>query len=150
MGVQHHRIRLLDSPQRTSSALGQQEEPAIRSINMQPASLAPGHAGDLRERINRTGIGPESAAVALEARRRGRRLRLVAAASRIPGGEVSGSVRTVELDDDDLLARLRGKSNALILHTDLLGDIAIHQFGGDVTMTAYALLSDLVTLRRRI
>ena len=101
------------------------------------------------QEIDRTGIGPESAAPAVEARTRGRRLRLVAAASRTSGGEVSGSVRPVELLDDDLLARLRGKSNALILQTDLLGDIAIHQLGGDVTMTAYALLSDLVTLRRR-
>jgi homoserine dehydrogenase len=73
----------------------------------------------------------------------------VAAASRTADGQVSGSVRPVELPDEDPLARLRGKSNALILETDLLGDIAIHQLGGDVTMTAYALLSDLVTLRRR-
>ena len=50
---------------------------------------------------------------------------------------------------DDLLAQVRGKANALILHTDLLGDIAIHQLGGDLTMTAYALLSDLITVRRR-
>jgi homoserine dehydrogenase len=99
--------------------------------------------------IDRTGIGPDSAARSLEARKRGCRLRLVAAASRTADGQVSGSVRPVELPDDDLLARLRGKSNALILETDLLGDIAIHQLGGDVTMTAYALLSDLVTLRRR-
>jgi homoserine dehydrogenase len=99
--------------------------------------------------IDRTGIGPESAALALEARQRGRRLRLVAAASRAADGQVSGSVRPEELPDDDLLARLRGKSNALILQTDLLGDLAIHQLGGDVTMTAYAVLSDLVTLRRR-
>jgi homoserine dehydrogenase len=62
---------------------------------------------------------------------------------------VSGSVRTEELLEDDPLAQLRGKANALVLQTDLLGDIAIHQLGGDVTMTAYALLSDLVTLRRR-
>jgi homoserine dehydrogenase len=58
-------------------------------------------------------------------------------------------VRPQELQGDDLLAQLRGKSNALILQTDLLGDIAITQLGGDLTMTAYALLSDLVTLRRR-
>ena len=73
----------------------------------------------------------------------------MAAASRTADGQVSGSVKPEELPDDDLIARLRGKSNALILQTDLLGDIAIHQLGGDVTMTAYALLSDLVTLRRR-
>jgi homoserine dehydrogenase len=99
--------------------------------------------------IDRTGIGPESAALALEARKRGHRLRLVATASRTADGQVSGSVKPEELPEDDLLARLHGKSNALILQTDLLGDIAIHQLGGDVTMTAYALLSDLVTLRRR-
>ena len=63
---------------------------------------------------------------------------------------MSARVRPEELSDDDLLAQLRGKSNALILQTDLLGDIAIHQLWGDVTMTAYALLSDLVTLRRRV
>jgi homoserine dehydrogenase len=99
--------------------------------------------------VDRTGIGPESAALAVEARKKGRRLRLVAAASRIGTGQVSGSVRTEELLEDDPLAQLRGKANALVLQTDLLGDIAIHQLVGDVTMTAYALLSDLVTLRRR-
>ena len=99
--------------------------------------------------VSRTGIGPESAARALLARESGRRLRLVATASRLANGEVSASVRPEELPGDDLLAQLRGKSNALILATDLLGDVAIHQLGGDLTMTAYALLSDLITLRRR-
>ena len=32
-------------------------------------------------------------------------------------------------------------ANALILETDLLGDIAICQLGGSLTMTAYALLA---------
>jgi homoserine dehydrogenase len=99
--------------------------------------------------IDRTGIGPESVSEALRARQSGHRLRLVAAAWRTADSGVSARVRPEELSDDDLLAQLRGKSNALILQTDLLGDIAIHQLGGDVTMTAYALLSDLVTLRRR-
>jgi homoserine dehydrogenase len=99
--------------------------------------------------VDRTGIGTESAAQAVRARQNGRRLRLVAAASRTADGRGSASVRPQELPGDDLLAQLRGKSNALILQTDLLGDIAITQLGGDLTMTAYALLSDLVTLRRR-
>lgn len=99
--------------------------------------------------VDRTGISAESAAQALRARQNGRRLRLVAAASRTADGGVAATVRPQELPDDDLLAQLRGKSNALIFQTDLLGDIAITQLGGDVTMTAYALLSDLVTLRRR-
>jgi hypothetical protein len=37
----------------------------------------------------------------------------------------------------------------LVLQTDLLGEIAICQLGGSLTQTAYALLSDLVTIRRR-
>ena len=50
----------------------------------------------------------------------------------------------MELPRDDLLAGLRGMANALVLQTDLLGDIAIYQLGGSLTQTAYALLSDLM------
>jgi homoserine dehydrogenase len=55
----------------------------------------------------------------------------------------------MELPPDDLLSRLRGTANALILETDLLGEVAIHQLGGGLTATAYALLSDLIAIRRR-
>ena len=43
---------------------------------------------------------------------------------------------------------LEGQQNALILQTDLLGEIAIVQRSGGLTQTAYALLSDLVTIAR--
>ena len=49
-----------------------------------------------------------------------------------------------------MLAGLDGKANALVLQTDLLGEIAICQLSGSLTHTAYALLSDLVTVRRRL
>ena len=48
-----------------------------------------------------------------------------------------------------LLAGLRGQANALVLNTDLLGEVAICQLDGSLTATAYALLSDLVTIARR-
>jgi homoserine dehydrogenase len=99
--------------------------------------------------VERTGIGSESAARAQEALRRGSRLRLVASASRDERDRVVATVRPVELPPEDLLSGLRGTANALILHTDLLGDVAIHQLGGGLTMTAYALLSDLIAIRRR-
>ena len=83
-----------------------------------------------------------------EASSRGRRLKLVASASRTNGG-VLAAVEPVELQDEDLLAGLDGKANALVLQTDLLGEIAICQLEGSLTHTAYALLSDLVTVRRR-
>ena len=99
--------------------------------------------------VARTGIGPETAERARSALRRGSRLRLVASASRDDRGRVVATVRPEELPLEDLLSGLRGTANALILHTDLLGDVAIHQLGGGLTMTAYALLSDLIAIRRR-
>jgi homoserine dehydrogenase len=98
--------------------------------------------------VEREGIGPATGRVAMAAKARGARVRLVASARRTPNG-VMTSVRPVELPEADLLAGLRGMANALVLQTDLLGEIAICQLGGSLTQTAYALLSDLVTIRRR-
>ena len=98
--------------------------------------------------VEREGIGPATARLAMGAKARGARVRLVASARTTPGGVVT-SVRPVELPETDLLAGLRGMANALVLQTDLLGEIAICQLGGSLTQTAYALLSDLITIRRR-
>ena len=98
--------------------------------------------------VDRTGIGPESAVRALDAKRNGRRLRLVASAGR-SGDRVSVRVCPLELPQDDLLAALRGIANALVLQTDLLGEIAVCQLEGGLTQTAYALLTDLITIRKR-
>lgn len=98
--------------------------------------------------VDREGIGPATARQAMAAKARGARVRLVASARTTAEG-VMTSVRPVELPEADLLAGLRGMANALVLQTDLLGEIAICQLGGSLTQTAYALLSDLVTIRRR-
>jgi homoserine dehydrogenase len=98
--------------------------------------------------VEREGLGPSIARAAMAAKARGARLRLVASARTTPGGVIA-SVRPVELPDTDLLAGLRGMANALVLQTDLLGEIAICQLSGSLTQTAYALVSDLVTIRRR-
>ena len=98
--------------------------------------------------VDREGIGPATARLAMAAKARGARVRLVASARRTPQGVVT-SVRPVELPETDLLAGLRGMANALVLQTDLLGEIAVSQLGGSLTQTAYALVSDLVTIRRR-
>jgi homoserine dehydrogenase len=80
---------------------------------------------------------------------RGRRVRLVASASRA-AGEVEARVRVEELAEGDPLAQLRGMSNALLLDTDLLGRVGIVQLDGGLTQTAYALLSDLIAIRRGV
>ncbi len=95
--------------------------------------------------VERTGLDADCATRARSAKARGARLRLVASARR--GGRPA--VRLEELPEQDLLAGLRGLSNALILDTDLLGEIAISQIDGGLTHTAYALLSDLVAIRCR-
>ena len=81
--------------------------------------------------------------------RRGRRLKLVASAE-TANGVVRGRVRLMELPETDLLAQLEGQQNALILQTDLLGEIAIVQRGAGLTQTAYALVSDLVAIGRDV
>jgi homoserine dehydrogenase len=98
--------------------------------------------------VDREGIGQATARLAMAAKGRGARVRLVASARRAPGG-VMTAVRPIELPESDLLASLRGVANALILQTDVLGEIAMTQLSGGLTQTAYALLSDLVTVARR-
>jgi homoserine dehydrogenase len=94
--------------------------------------------------VDRTGIGLETGVWAREAASRGNRVRLVASARRssLP------VVAPVELPPDDLLAGLRGIANALVLDTDTLGRVVISQLDGGLTHTAYALLSDLLTIRK--
>lgn len=99
--------------------------------------------------VERRGIGDGTGTAARQAVAEGRRLRLVAAATRRADGTVAATVKPVALASDDLLAGIRGTANALVLETDLLGKVAICQLGGDLTQTAYALLSDLITIRRR-
>jgi homoserine dehydrogenase len=99
--------------------------------------------------VHRRGIGEGTAAEARAAMARGCRLRLVAEAARTAGGRVEASVKPLALASDDLLSGIHGTANALVLKTDLLGEVAICQLAGDLTQTAYALLSDLITIRRR-
>jgi homoserine dehydrogenase len=99
--------------------------------------------------VEREGITRNAAARAIGATNRGRRLKLVARASRQPRG-VTARVSLEELAGDDPLAQIEGQQNAIILSTDLLGEIAIVQRGGGLTQTAYALLSDLVTIARGV
>jgi len=98
--------------------------------------------------VERTGITRSDGERARRARAEGRRLKLVASAVRTERG-VRAIVEPRELAGSDLLASLDGKANALVLRTDVLGEIAICQLEGSLTHTAYALLSDLLTLRRR-
>ncbi|HOG28099.1 MAG TPA: hypothetical protein PLT35_02365 [Vicinamibacterales bacterium] len=97
--------------------------------------------------IERTGIRDISSKRVLDAVSRGRRVRLVASAEWVDD-RLAGRVAPVELDEADPLARLAGLQNEVVLKTDLLGPIGIQQFDGGLAQTAYALLSDLVTIAK--
>ncbi len=106
--------------------------------------------GDTTPRdVERTGIATVTPEMLQEARRNGERLRLVATGGR-RDGKVFGRVAPERLPEGDLLARLTGMQNALVLDTDLLGPVCITQLQGGLTQTAYGLLSDLVAVRRRL
>jgi homoserine dehydrogenase len=98
--------------------------------------------------IARTGIRGVTRADVQRAAERGRRLRLVASGER-RDGKPHGRVDLVELDEHEPLARLSGMQNMLLLHTDVLGELGIVQMDGGLIQTAYALVSDLVTIARR-
>jgi homoserine dehydrogenase len=97
--------------------------------------------------VARTGVAALTPDAARRPLAQGQRLRLVASARRGPEGIVA-SVSPVTVPLSDPLAQLEGMANALILETDLLGEVAIVQRDGGLTQTAYALLTDLLSLRR--
>ena len=97
--------------------------------------------------IARTGLSGLTESTVREAFLHGRRFKLVASVTR-HDGTVSGTVAPVELNADDPLAHLDGQANAVVLMTDLLGEIVITQCEGGLTQTAFGLLTDLVTIRR--
>lgn len=92
--------------------------------------------------VQRTGIRDVTGDDVREALGRQKRVRLVASATR-QAGKVRACVEPEWLDRADPLAELVDLNNALYLSTDLLGEIGIVQRSGDLTQTAYALLSDV-------
>jgi homoserine dehydrogenase len=78
----------------------------------------------------------------------GSRLRLVASADG-RGSGATGRVRLERVPAHDPLGSLEGQQNALLLGTDLLGEVGVLQRDGGLTQTAYAIVSDLATIARR-
>lgn len=99
--------------------------------------------------IQRQGIRAVAATHVKAAAERGERLRLVAAASR-DGHRAAGHVRVESVPANDLLGSLDGMQNAVVLHTDVLGEIGILQRDGGLTQTAYAIVTDLESIARAL
>jgi homoserine dehydrogenase len=95
-------------------------------------------------RVKRTGIAAVTRLDVRRAAKAGARLRLVARAER-GRGRVLASVGPERVRLGDPLAG-DGPDAALVLSTDLAGEVGVFQRGGTVDQTAYALLADLVAI----
>jgi homoserine dehydrogenase len=95
--------------------------------------------------VRRQGIAAITAAEVAAARARGERLLLVARGWR-EGRRVRLSVAPEALPEGDLLAARA--DGALVLETDLMGEVGLSEGPGGVEQTAYALLADLIEVTR--
>jgi homoserine dehydrogenase len=59
-------------------------------------------------------------------------------------------VRAEVLDDTDVLATVRGTSNIILFHTDLMGTLGTVSISPGVEQTAYGIFSDLVDIARTL
>jgi len=91
-----------------------------------------------------TGITPEDIG---DARGKGKRIRLVAKADRCEG-RIKAQVIPERLRESDLLSHVSGVLNAMVLSTDMQPEVAIVGPGAGGDSAGYALLSDLLALKR--
>jgi homoserine dehydrogenase len=97
--------------------------------------------------VERSGIGDVSIKDVEAAAASGKVIRLVARADRSANG-VDLVVRPESLPRASLFGSLAGTSNALVIKTDLMGEIAVVENDPGVDQTAYALLSDLIVVHK--
>jgi homoserine dehydrogenase len=73
----------------------------------------------------------------------------VSRAKRTPAG-VKLRVRAEVIDETDILASVKGTSNLLLIHTDLMGTVGSVSISPMIGQTAYGLFSDLVDIARAL
>jgi homoserine dehydrogenase len=77
------------------------------------------------------------------------RWKLIGSASKAPDGKVSATVEPKLLPLENSLAGVGGAVNAITFKTKLLGDVTMRGPGAGRIETAYALLSDIVSIHRK-
>jgi homoserine dehydrogenase len=100
-------------------------------------------------KVDRRGIGRLTTDRVLELKRQEKTVALVTCAKR-SGGIVRVRVRAEVLPDTDVLASVKGTSNLLLLHTDLMGTVGTVSISPGVPQTAYGVFSDVVDIARSV
>jgi homoserine dehydrogenase len=85
-----------------------------------------------------------------KARQDGARWKLIGAAMRHADGSISASVEPRLLKHDHPLSGISGATNAVSFTTDLLGAVTVSGPGAGRTETAFALLSDIISIHQSV
>ena len=99
--------------------------------------------------VDRKGIGRLTPERVMELGRQGKTVALVTKARRGPD-RTRVRVRAEVLPDADVLACVRGTSNLLLLHTDLMGTVGTVSISPGVEQTAYGVFSDVVDIAKSL
>ena len=99
--------------------------------------------------VDRRGIGRLTPERVQELARKRKAVVLVSRARRTKTG-VKLRVRAEVLDETDILASLKGTSNLLLLHTDLMGTVGTVSMEPRVEQTAYGVFADLIDIARTV
>jgi homoserine dehydrogenase len=99
--------------------------------------------------VDRRGIGRLTPERIQDLAKQGKTVALVSRGKRTAAG-VALRVRAEVLDETDTLASVKGTSNLLLLHTDLMGTVGTVSISPGVEQTAYGLFSDLVDIAKNL
>lgn len=97
------------------------------------------------QQVDRRGIGQLTPAKLQDMAAKRKTAVLISRATQTASG-LKLRVRAEVLDDTDPLASMRGTSNMLLLHTDLMGTVGTVSISPGVEQTAYGIFSDLVDI----
>jgi homoserine dehydrogenase len=99
--------------------------------------------------VDRRGIGRLTPERIQDLAKQRKTVALVSRGKRTAAG-VALRVRAEVLDETDTLASVKGTSNLLLLHTDLMGTVGTVSISPGVEQTAYGLFSDLVDIAKNL
>jgi len=93
--------------------------------------------------ISRKGIEDITPEMLVDAKKRGKTIKLMCGGSFISGKSV-GYVRPEEIEAGDLFATINDTASAISISTDLMGKVSVIQHDSEVEQTAYGLFGDLL------
>lgn len=99
--------------------------------------------------VDRKGIRQLTPAKLADLKAKGKTVVLMSR-GKITADGVKLRVRAEVLDETDTMATVRGSSNLLLLHTDLMGTLGVLELNPTVAQVAYGLLADVSDIARSI